>query len=424
MKMIDRKKQIEKNRKFTGIFLSFLGAFILLWLLSLLANISGTKELNGAGITLGFLFVFMLSAIFFMSVFLRRSLEKTIYSYRNIGLIGGIFFESTLAFCLFVNFLEAWSDGQWTTSEIYTQLLAFPRRFSYYALFILLFICVLLTVSNIALIRHEGFRPHNLLGIFLGVLYCGGTAVIFLVNDLLHEKVFLANNLQNTPLYHFLHTSLPLFLLLMLCYFECILAGAAVLGFQAARFIPDFDKDYIIILGCSIDKRGGLLPLLKGRVAAAARFAWAQEMESGKPCLYVPSGGQGPNEVMSEGSAMELFLLSKFAEPNEIFPEKKSKNTYENMLFSKKIIDEHNPDAKIAFATTNYHILRSGILARRAGFDAEGIAGDTKWYFWPNGFVREFIGILALNIPAHIVTAAIMAVISLAVGLTGYLGMI
>ena len=69
------------------------------------------------------------------------------------------------------------------------------------------------------------------------------------------------------------------------------------------------------------------------------------------------------------------------------------------------------PDAKIAFATTNYHMLRSGILARKAGIDAEGIAGDTKWYFWPNGFVREFFAILALNVRAHIITASAAAVL-------------
>ena len=119
---------------------------------------------------------------------------------------------------------------------------------------------------------------------------------------------------------------------------------------------------------------------------------------------------------------MELYLLSKGAERDEVFPEKQSVNTYENFRLSKEIIDGLKPDAKVAFATTNYHILRSGILARRAGVEAEGIAGDTKWYFWPNGFIREFFAILTLEKRAHIVTAGGLLLLSSLVGFVGLFG--
>lgn len=401
-----------------------------LWLLSVLLILFGIRMLTAGGnvafpnllATAVFLLLWLSVAV--MAVLLRASMKKTIYSYTNIGLIGGILFGLTLAVWILFNNLSVSVDGELTSADLYSQLIAFPKRFSYYALFVILVVCVLLAISNIALIRHEGFRLHNLFGVILGVLYCGGTVVVFLINDLIEKNLLSSDGIAGTPLYFFLHLSVPLFLMLMLCYFECILAGTAILGYRAATHIPSHDKDYIIILGCSIDKRGGLLPLLKGRVNRAIRFAWEQELDTGKPLLYVPSGGKGDNEVMSEASAMELYLLSKGAEPYEVFPEKASRNTMENMAFSKKIIDERTPDAKIAFATTNYHILRSGILARRAGIDAEGIAGDTKWYFWPNGFVREFFGILTLNIGAHLSTAIVMALVSLAAGAIGYFGLL
>ena len=175
-----------------------------------------------------------------------------------------------------------------------------------------------------------------------------------------------------------------------------LLAGMILAGFIAARHQPAYDKDFAIIPGCSISKQGGLLPLLKGRTNRAIRFAWDQERATGKPVRYIPTGGQGPDEIMSEGSAMEMYLLSHSAEQYEILPEKKSVNTYENMLFAKRLIDEEMPDAKVCYVTTNYHVLRSGILARKAGLDAEGLASGTKWYFWPNGYVREMVGILSL----------------------------
>ena len=54
------------------------------------------------------------------------------------------------------------------------------------------------------------------------------------------------------------------------------------------------------------------------------------------------------------------------------------------------------PDAKVCFVTTNYHVLRSGMLARKAGLDAEGLASTTKWYFWPNGLARELVAITSM----------------------------
>ena len=362
------------------------------------------------------IFIALALMIWVMASALRASLRETLYSYANIGLIGGILYVFVMELVILSSLISALRSGGMTLSTIYRSMLSFPRQFSYYAVFFLMALCVLLGVSNIALIRHEGLCLNNALSLLLAAFYVGGTFAVYAVSDLLSEKVF---GLSAHPVAAVLNTVIPLFLLLMLCYFECILVGSAVMGWLAAREKPDHDKDYIIILGCSIDKRGGLLPLLKGRVNRAIRFAWEQEIATGRPVRYVPSGGQGPNEVLSEGSAMELYLLSHGAEDYEVFPEKKSVNTWENMCFSKKIIDGLKPDAKIAFATTNYHMLRSGILARRAGIDAQGVAGDTKWYFWPNGFIREFFGILTLNVKAHIWVAAISALTCAILGVIG-----
>ena len=91
---------------------------------------------------------------------------------------------------------------------------------------------------------------------------------------------------------------------------------------------------------------------------------------------------------------MERYLLSKGIPAECILPEMQSKTTLENIQFSKKLIDAQKEDAKIVFSTTNYHVFRGGMLASKAGVKADGIGSRTKWYFWPNAFVREFIGLL------------------------------
>lgn len=357
-----------------------------------------------------------------MAFALYWSAKKTLYSYANIVLIGGLLFNSVFLIVCTRFLLTIPLDTAVDFTYFYESLLAFPRTFSYYAFFVILFICVLLGISNVELIRHEGFRLHNALSLLVAGLYGGGTMAVYLIADKLYESIFVPLGLSTNPVFIVLSTVIPLFLLLVLCYFECILAGTGILGWIAARAVPAYDKDYIIILGCSIDKRGGLLPLLRGRVNRAVRFAWEQEIATGKALRYVPSGGQGPNEIMSEGSAMGFYLMTHGAEEYEVIPEKQSRNTWENFCFSKKLIEEMTPHPTVAFATTNYHILRSGILANKAGLDAQGIAGDTKWYFWPNGFVREFFGILAMERKVHLRAVAVIAAVCAVVGCVEFLG--
>ena len=62
--------------------------------------------------------------------------------------------------------------------------------------------------------------------------------------------------------------------------------------------------------------------------------------------------------------------------------------------FSKEKILAAGGPGKVAFSTTNYHVFRSGLCARRVKMRAVGMGAKTKWYFWPNAAVREFVGLL------------------------------
>lgn len=359
--------------------------------------------------------IMMISAMLYI---LRKSLKKTLYAYKNICIFGWIIFASFFVIVFAVELIPYLGEKEASFGTVFECLYNLPRFFTIFALIVLTVICVMIAISNISLIRHEGFCIQNLLSIVLAAFYLGGTFVVYFIIHIIIDGNIFADLPFGVAITVFIYFCL----LAVLCYFECLFAGIVIMGWKAAHQIPKHDRDYIIILGCSIDKRGGLRPLLKGRVNRAIRYAWDQEIESGKPLKYVPSGGKGSDEVMSEGSAMELYLLSRGAESYEIYPEKESTNTEENMRFSKKIIDELNPNAKVAFATTNYHMLRSGIIARMEGLDAEGIAGDTKWYFWPNGFVREVFAIILMRLKLHLISIGIISFVCALVTLAAYIG--
>ncbi len=247
-----------------------------------------------------------------------------------------------------------------------------------------------LALSNVWLIRHEGFRPVNALGIVFALLWLAATALTLGYNYL--------------PLSGGLGQLGRACLTYVLCYFECMFLSTALCAYLAARFQPPMDKDYIIILGCCIRKDGSLTPLLRGRVESALDFASRQLQSTGKQAVFVPSGGRGPDEIISEGEAMERYLLERGIPAERILREDRSVNTLENMSCSKAVMESAGglEGKRIAFATTNYHVFRGYILARKCGFEAQGISAKTKTYFYPNAYLREFVGLLVDQKYRHI----------------------
>ena len=108
----------------------------------------------------------------------------------------------------------------------------------------------------------------------------------------------------------------------------------------------------------------------------------------------MPSGGKGADEPVSEAEAMRRYLLEQGIPEERILVEDRSRDTFENMKFSKEIIWAVDPRGKVAFSTTNYLVFRGGLYARRVKMRAVGMGAKTKWYFWPNAAVREFVGLL------------------------------
>ena len=242
-----------------------------------------------------------------------------------------------------------------------------------------------LIVSNIALLRHESPRFQNLLGILLGLILIGAGAGTYAASRLLYRYDFSYDAMRAV-------TMTRNTVGLAFTYVECILLGTIICGLRAAKHVPAPDRDYILILGCCFRKDGTLTPLLKARVDKALDFWRMQKQKTGKAAFIIPSGGQGRNETMPEAKAMSNYIAGTDIPAEYVLLEDQSVNTFQNMQFSKEIIDGKNPgssSAKVCYVTTNYHVLRSGILANKVKLSAEGLGAKTKWWFWPNAFVRE-----------------------------------
>ena len=339
----------------------------------------------------------------------RESMKESLYKYDNILYIGLIAFDIYLIYsqvCALVN--KNGINGALMTSVSAAQSIV---MFTAPVVFIA---TILVTVSNIQLIRKEGRTWRNMLGLILGVILGIGCLLPYFIwlwmfyTDIIDTHYergfgrFFEMFLENT-------VSSYVF------YLECILLGTIIIAVKAAKHIPAFDKDYIIIHGCQIRKDGTLTKLLQSRADRAIEFAKLQKEATGKDIIFVPSGGKGNDEIISEGEAIKRYLLENGISEDNIIKEDDSTSTEENVkLAMDKMRDNFGSDGyKAAFATTNYHVFRTGMLADKMGLKAEGIGSKTKAYFWINAFVREFIATVVKEKKTHIKVALILLAVNI-----------
>ena len=318
----------------------------------------------------------------------REQIRYNPYSYNTIFYFGFALFAlfvMTTYILLTVRILKY--PDVYTGEEIIHVLLGSAENYMIISFPFLLAFSIALCVSNISLIRHEGRRLVNLLGIILSFLLLAGVVFIFWFDYYVsgsEREVMIHDLISNTFAAVYL-------------YFECMLLGTIVADAITARHEPEPDKDFLIVLGCGLRPDGAPTPLLCGRLDRALTFYQKQKARTGKELTFITSGGQGPDECISESAAMKRYLMERGVPESRIIEEDRSTDTFENMRFSKDKIWALDPDGKIAFATTNYHVFRSGLFARRVKMRAVGMGAKTKWYFWPNAAVREFVGLLTAH---------------------------
>ena len=184
----------------------------------------------------------------------------------------------------------------------------------------------------------------------------------------------------------------------------CYALGAVyliVLGIfmgTAAKRSDEVRADAVIVLGAAV--HGDRVTwVLSNRLDTAADY-----LDAHPDAICVVSGGKGDGESVTEASAMQKYLIERRGiSPDRILVEDQSANTRENFAFSKALIEQKlGPDASIAFVTTDFHVFRAGLVAKKAGIDAAGIAAPDVWYIRLNNFLRECVGITVYGLRGDI----------------------
>jgi len=176
-----------------------------------------------------------------------------------------------------------------------------------------------------------------------------------------------------------------------------ILLATAILQFAVVESIiifngksdPEIRTDYLIILGAGI--KGETLSLaLYERLMVGLKY-----LEKYPDVQVVVSGGQGPDETITEAEAMRRFLVSRGIEERRILLETRATSTMENFVFSKSLIEQKSGGSvsDITFVTNSFHILRAKMLAGRNELHAHALSSKTPVQVIVQVHIREYLAI-------------------------------
>lgn len=146
----------------------------------------------------------------------------------------------------------------------------------------------------------------------------------------------------------------------------------------------------ILVLGAGIFTEK-VTPMLALRLDRALQVFKNQQ----STCTILVSGGQGPDEPISEALAMKNYLIKHGVSPSSILMEAQSTSTYENFVYSKSLINtsfEYLP--KILCITSQFHILRALLFAQKTNLNIDAIASSTPYHFLDKALLRDFLALM------------------------------
>jgi len=178
-------------------------------------------------------------------------------------------------------------------------------------------------------------------------------------------------------------------------FFLC--AEVALITFIAIYGVTDnvdYNEDAVIVLGAGIRGDRVTLPL-KMRLDKAVEYH-----QKNPDAIIVVTGGQGLQEIVTEAFAMEKYLIQNGVEKNKIIKEEKATSTFENMKYSKEILDNcFSNDYSVVVVTNNFHIFRGTTIAKDTGFEnVAHMHAGLQWYNLMPCFLRESLAVIKMFI--------------------------
>ena len=234
-----------------------------------------------------------------------------------------------------------------------------------------------LVANGITMARRESFRPGNLLALAAGLGIFGLLGLMILT--------LLARSRDLTVF--------STIAALLSGYVTFLLVSYIIYAFVYSRITGLRRADFVVVLGSGLARGDRVPPLLASRLERG-RHVYQTLVGRGKtrPVLIV-SGGKGSDEQISEAEAMARYLIERGVPADHVLREDQSSTTEENLTFSQAIMERSRPGYRCIVVTSNYHVFRTAMLARRLGVNGQVTGSRTAGYYWPTAMLREFAAV-------------------------------
>ena len=263
-----------------------------------------------------------------------------------------------------------------------------------------------LVANGVTMIRRESPRPGNLLSLAAG-------AVIFVVIgfDVVADR---AGDLQLSLLATVLN--------LLFAYVSFLLVSYVCYAYVYGKLARTDGADFVVVLGAGLRSDGQVTSLLANRLDRGVEV-WAEldRRADGFPPTLIVSGGKGSDERRSEASAMAAYLAERGFPADRLVLEDQSRTTEENLLFSKAIMDDLRPDARVAVVTSDFHAFRAALLARQLGIRGQVTGARVAGYYRPSALLREFAAVFLRYRLVNLVICALLVIAPVAITALQYI---
>jgi len=256
-----------------------------------------------------------------------------------------------------------------------------------------------LVLNGITMARRESIRPGNLLSLLAGI---GMFALVGLM-------VFAIQRTQYEALDVFTATTV-----LLSGYVSFLLMSYVSYAFVYGRITALRGADFIVVLGSGLIGGDRVPPLLASRLERGRQLHQALAARRKASPMLIVSGGKGADERVSEAEAMARYLIERGVPADSVTREDQSRTTEENLKFSKAIMERFRPRYRCVVVTSNYHVFRAAIIARRLGVNGQVTGARTAGYFWPSATLREFIAVFLGYKVVNLGICALIVVLPLA----------
>ena len=164
--------------------------------------------------------------------------------------------------------------------------------------------------------------------------------------------------------------------------------------FQAMKTDLPSDCRYVIILGAGLLGDAPSLTLqqrLDAGIIALKKYPEAK---------VIVSGGIGKESIYTEAEVMKWYLIEHGINEERIIKEEYATRTDENLEFGKELVEKIYGEKinEIVIATSDYHMFRAKILAKKHYDKVYGISAESLFGVRVNYAIREYLALIKMEL--------------------------